>query len=42
MCDLILNNKLDTTNIQGKLEEIDKVMIVLEKHADKVTHRKAT
>jgi len=40
MCDLILNKNLDKSNIQSRLEELDEVMIALEKHANKVTNRK--
>jgi hypothetical protein len=40
MCDLILNKKLSSKNIQNKLKEIDSLMDVLHHHAIEVSKKR--
>lgn len=42
MCDLILNKKLDSKNIQTKLKEVDDLMAVLHNHAIEVSNKRTT
>ena len=40
MCDLILNKKIDSKNIQTKVKEISDLMRILEQHATEVSKEK--
>lgn len=42
MCDLILNKKLNSRNIQTKLKEVNDLMTILHDHAIEVSKKKMT
>jgi len=41
-CDFIINNKINSRNLQNKLKEIDDLMSVLHNHAIEVSIKRAT